>query len=250
MLFNCSVTFCIQADKKNAFLNSCIDEGEKISNKAPPVGREMMRKVAMSYLAHNSADAIYRRFSLVLIFLASGRAGEAATATWNLSSWDSILENLYFDWSQSKSSKQKGISVLSDYECFETDFYHCLGSYFVCGFGQKEHTKDSYENHWILPEISILEKQGSSKKISLFLQDLSPDSKNVEYARSIVPSLPPDVSGNSLRVGSINEAAARNVSPYAVIMHGGHDMTGHSASWEYVITTPMSALPGIYFYFT
>jgi hypothetical protein len=157
-----------------------MDEGEKISNKAPPVGRQMMRLVAMSYLAHNSADAIYRRFSLVLIFLASGRAGEAATATWNLTSWDSILESLYFDWSQSKSSKQKGISVLADYECFDTDFYHCLGSYFICGFGQKEHTKNSDENHWILPEISILERQGSSKKISLFLQDLSPDSKNVE----------------------------------------------------------------------
>jgi hypothetical protein len=59
-----------------------------------------------------------------------------------------------------------------------------------------------------------------------------------------VRELPADVSGNSLRVGSINEAATRNVSPYAVIMHGGHDMTGQSASWEYVLTTPMSAMPG------
>jgi hypothetical protein len=202
-----------------------------------------MKSVGMSYLAHNTADAIYRRFCLVLIFLASGRAGEAATATWNLTSWDAVLENLYFDWSQSKSSKQKGISLLSDFECYEIDFFHSLGCYFICGFGQREHSKDAYENHWILPEISIL--QGSSKKISLFLQDIAPDSRNVEYFRSIVPTLPTDVSGNSLRVGSINEAAARNVSPYAVIMHGGHDMTGHSASWEYVITTPMSALPGI-----
>ena len=211
---------------------------------APAVGRDMMRKVALSYLAHNTADAIYRRFSLVMIFLASGRAGEAATATWNLTSWDSVLENLYFDSSQSKSSKQKGISFLSDYDSYELDFFHSLGCYFICEFGQREHTKNLSENHWILPEISVLEKQRSSKKISLFQQDLSPDSKNVEYSRSIVPTLPSDVSGNSLRVGSINEAAARNVSPYAVIMHGGHDMTGHSASWEYVITTPMSALPG------
>lgn len=66
----------------------------------------------------------------------------------------------------------------------------------------------------------------------------------MEYSRSIVPSLPSDVSGNSLRLGAINEATIRIVSPYAVIMHGGHEMTGHSASWEYVITTPMSALPG------
>ena len=56
--------------------------------------------------------------------------------------------------------------------------------------------------------------------------------------------LPSDVSGNSLRVGSINEAVSRIVSPYAVIMHGGHDCTGQSASFAYIITTPMSSMPG------
>ena len=110
------------------------------------MGREMMKKVPMSYLTHNSANAIYRRFSLAMIFLASGRAGEAATATWNLSSWDGVLENLYFDWSQSKTSKQKGISMLSDFECYEMDFFHCLACYFMCEFGKRDHTKDSYEN--------------------------------------------------------------------------------------------------------
>lgn len=163
----------------------------------------MMKNLGMSYLAHNTADAIYRRFCLVLIFLASGRAGEAATATWNLTSWDTVLENLYFDWSQSKSSKQKGISLLSDFECYEVDFFHSLGCYFICEFGQREHSKEADENHWILPEISILEKQGSSKKINLFLQDVAPDSRNVEYMRSIVPTLPTDVSGNSFYYVSV-----------------------------------------------
>jgi hypothetical protein len=135
--------------------------------------------------------------------------------------------------------------MLSDFECYEIDFFRSLGCYFilVLGFGQREHSKDAYENHWILPEISIL--QGSSKKISLFLQDIAPDFRNVKCFRSIVPTLPTDVSGNCLRVGFINEAAARNVSPYAVIMHGGHDMTGYSTLWEHVVTTPMSELPGI-----
>ena len=53
---------------------------------------------------------------------------------------------------------------------------HSPACYLMCEFGQRDHTKDSYENHWILPEISVLEKQGSSKKISLFLQDLAPGS--------------------------------------------------------------------------
>ena len=204
----------------------------------------MLQKVAQAYLSHNIADAIYWRFSLVMIFLASGRAGEAGSATWNLVSWDDILGNLYFDWSQSKSGKQKGISFVSDFKSYDIDFFHSLGCYFICGFGQGDYKKNDYENHWILPEISVLEKSGTSKKVSLFLQDLTASGGSSEYARSVIPTLPYDVSGNSLRVGSINEAASRNVPPYAVIMHGGHDMTGTSASWEYVITTPMFAMPG------
>ena len=141
---------------------------------------------------------------------------EAATATWNLSSWDSILNNLYFDGSQSKSGKLKGISLLSDYESYEIDFYHSLGSYFICEFGQRDHCKSEFENHWILPEISIFERSGSSKKISLFLQDLSAESKNVEYSRSLVRELPVDVSGNSLRVESINEAVYRNTKCFSI----------------------------------
>lgn len=166
----------------------------------------MMKKIAQSYLAHNTADSIYRRFSLVMTFLASGRAGEAGSATWNLASWDDILQNLYFDWSQSKSGKQKGISFVSDYEGYDMDFFHSLGCYFICSFGQKDHMKNDYENHWILPEISVLEKSGTSKKISLFLQDLTTTGGSSEYSRSVIPTLPCDVSGNSLRVGSINEA--------------------------------------------
>ena len=61
---------------------------------------------------------------------------------------------------------------------------------------------------------------------------------------SKVMTLPSNVSGNSLTVRSINEAASRNVSPYAVILHGGHDCTGSSASFEYIVTTPMSSMPG------
>ena len=140
-----------------------------------------MKKIAQSYLAHNTADAIYRRFSLVLIFLASGRAGEAGSAMWNLASLDDILQNLYFDWSQSKSGKQKGISFVSDYESYDMDFFHSLGCYFICSFRQKDHSKSDYKNHWILPEISVLEKSGTSKKRSLFLQDLTTTGGSSKY---------------------------------------------------------------------
>ena len=180
---------------------------------------------------------------MILIFLASGRAGEAATATWNLSVWDDVLDNLHFCWSQSKTGKQKGVTFVSDHDSYEMDFYHSLGCYFICKYGQENHNRPESENHWILPDLA---NQGtaSSRKISAFLQDLSPTSKNMEFKRSIVPRLPEDVSGNSLRVGSINEAVAKNVPVQSVILHGGHEMQGYSASWEYVVASPAATLPG------
>ena len=225
-------------------IKRCIEEGELITTKAPAVGRSMVKAIASSLFGHNTEDAMYRRVLICLTFLVSGRSGESGTATWNLTTWDHIMRNVSFDWSQSKTSKQKGVTMVSDYENYDMDFYHCLGSFLICNYGQRSHLLDEEENHWIFPEIAALEKNGHSKKLSNFLQDLSPTSTSVEYSRSIVRELPSDVSGNSLRVGSINEASARNVSPYAIIMHGGHDCAGQSASFEYIVTTPMSALPG------
>ena len=103
---------------------------------------------------------------------------------------------------------------------------------FIWKYGQEDHNRSEAENHWILPDLATL-GTASSRKISSFLQDLSNASKNNEFKRSIVPRLPEDVSGNSLRVGSINEAVAKNVPVQSVILHGGHEMHGYSASWEY-----------------
>jgi hypothetical protein len=85
--FSPSLRYCFKlfVEEKNQLTfkryNSCIDDRNKISNKAPTVGRVMMKNVGMSYLAHNATDAIYHRYSLVLICLAGGRAGKVATAT-------------------------------------------------------------------------------------------------------------------------------------------------------------------------
>jgi hypothetical protein len=118
-----------------------------------------------------------------------------------------------------------------------------LISSLICNYGQTSHLLHYDENHRIFPEIAGLEKNGHSKKLSNFLQDLSPLSTCSEYSRSKVMILPSDVSGNSLRTRYINEAASRKVSPYAVIF-GGHDCTGQSASFEYIITTPVSSIAG------
>ena len=234
----------MRSGMERRIVKRCIDEGEQITTKAPAVGRSVVNAIATSLISHNTEDAMYRRFLICLTFLVSGRSGESGTATWNLTTWDHILSNVSFEWSQSKTGKQKGVTMVSDFRSYEMDFYHCLGSFLISNYGQRSHLLDEDENHWIFPEIAALEKNGHSKKLTTFLQDLSPASTSVEYSRSRVRDLPQEVTGNSLRVGAINEASARNVSPYAVIAHGGHDCTNQSASFEYLTTTPMSAMPG------
>lgn len=183
----------------------------------------MVREVAMAYLQHGTPDSMYRRLLIVLTFLCCGRAGEAGTATWNLTQWNFILQCIHFEWSQLKTSKQKGVSLVSDFEDYNMDIYHCLGCYFIATFGQYN-GKD--EQNWLFPDLAKLERGGASKRIRNNLKDLTRDSQNVEYVARRVASLPGDVSGTSLRIGAINECAARNVPPYAVIAIGGHS-DGH-----------------------
>ena len=75
-------------------------------------------------------------------------AGEDGTATWNLSTRDSILECLHFDWSQLKTSKQKGLVVVIDYEGFEMDVYHSMACFSMASFG---HINAKEDQNWIFP---------------------------------------------------------------------------------------------------
>ena len=101
----------------------CIDEGTKITGNPPVIGRNDIHKIASAYFLHGTPESLLRRLVICLIYVVCGRCGEAATANWSLTHWCPIYSNLYFDWSQSKNVKQKGIGILGEYEFNEMDVY-------------------------------------------------------------------------------------------------------------------------------
>lgn len=101
--------------------------GDIIRDSPPPIGREDgVKLICKSYFLANTDQSLFRRFVILLIYLACGRAGEVALTFWSLISWNYTIKNVYFNWSQSKTSKQKGIAVLPDKDCFFHGLVPCI----------------------------------------------------------------------------------------------------------------------------
>ena len=86
-------------------------QGEKITEDSPPISRSVMQKMAAAYYRANTQQSYLRRLLIVVIFVVAGRAGEMALTFWALLQWNFVTNNLYFNWSQSKTSKQKGVGA-------------------------------------------------------------------------------------------------------------------------------------------
>jgi hypothetical protein len=136
-----------------------IDRGEKITDSPPPTGRDIIAAMALAYFSCGTQEAMLRRLLIVLIFLVAGRAGEVAASTWNLLSWDHTLKNLYFNWSQPKTSKQKGIGIVSDNDNHGTDIYKAFGDLFAMGYFRKVRFDPTDENNWMFPDWEFWHKE-------------------------------------------------------------------------------------------
>lgn len=196
----------------------CIDEGEKITESPPPIGRAVVSAVALAYFLEGGQEALLRRLVIVLLFLVCGRCGEAATASWALCHWCPIYGNLYFDWSQSKTGKQKGLGLFGDFDRNEMDIYKAFGDLFITGYFTTV-TADS----WLFHTFQAMDPANVASKISNYLKDLrdSPKNKCKGYQQSRIATLPDEVSSGSLRVGAICEMDKAGIFPHRIAAYSG-----------------------------
>ena len=227
-----------------------IDRGMKITESPPSIGRKIVGAMVLAYFEVGTADSMLRRLIILLILLVCGRVGEVATTTWTLISWDPILLNLYFNWSQPKTSKQKGIGLVADKKDPMMDINKAFGDLFITGYFDTYRTGegDGDTNDFLFPTFRLASEGGAAKKISRYIQDISPHTKTenraAKYRNVTVNSIPPKATGGSIRVGSLCEMDAANVFPQRMAAVSGHELTGFSAMWEYILVTPMSTMPG------
>lgn len=190
-----------------------------------------------------SKSAIYRRFLLATLWHAIGRVAEAVFSSWSLTRWDYTLGMLFFNWSQIKTAKQKGVIMPCDKDGWECDFYHCLASYFVMGFGQNLIEPDGID--WIFPDLHSLTGSGITKRVATYLRDCLPGMGAKEFESIRVFSLPFDITGRSLRSGSINNCKAMGATHEHISLISGHEMTMFSSLFEYYLVTEYDAVHGM-----
>ena len=175
-----------------------------------------------------------------------GRAGEVATSNWDKTVWCPITNCLRLQWSSTKTSKEKGLGILSERQHTFMDFYLLLSSLFIFGFFSRPSAAN--DDHFWFPSLRPggggVNPQGVAPLISRWLADLTPDSKNKSYVIK-VESLPADVSSGSLRHSAINIMAAMGVMVESIVAMSGHFLTSVSAVFEYLNITVTSTVIGM-----
>jgi hypothetical protein len=82
-------------------------------------------------VGYNDADPIHKRAAVVVAWLAAGRSSEVGYSNFKNSFWDYDEQYIYFDWNEKKQARQKPMTFVSDAECYEIDFYHCLACHYI-----------------------------------------------------------------------------------------------------------------------
>ena len=223
-----------------------------------------MKLICKAYYLANSEQSLFRRFVILLIFLACGRAGEVALTFWSLITWNYITKNIFFNWSQTKTSKQKGVNILPDKDCFFMDFYHALGCLFMTKYFMKNRwDPENSEENVFLPTLvtykvgtNVPNTGDTASKITSFISDLKirkplvavlgssqPKPQKVgTYAPFAVKELPEGAVGTSLRSGPLCELDIANIGIVEIARLSGHDTENICSVFEYLWVTFASTL--------
>eukprot|EP01138_Halocafeteria_seosinensis_P016324 gb/GECG01016654.1/.p1 GENE.gb/GECG01016654.1/~~gb/GECG01016654.1/.p1 ORF type:complete len:756 (+),score=93.91 gb/GECG01016654.1/:1-2268(+) len=211
---------------KGQVMQRCLKLGVPYSDKAPPVFRGDLIRLARLFLEDNTPTALMQRCAIVINWLSAGRAGEVSLMSWNSLILPENGEYLIAEWGEKKTSKFKPMTYFPDKTNYEIDYLHCMGSYLLATGveGAVVPTgKSEDEPPFIFPAL-----QGASPatKLSRWLKarDTKDKGTGLEYR------------GTSLRIGATNQMTnTRDVELHHVIERGGWDFTGVNNSFHYLL---------------
>ena len=230
-----------------AIRRRAIENGDKIGGDVPDISRKVLYDVCAAYLEAGDIGAVERRFVLALLWSGCGRVGEVVlTNLSDLAEWDYTAGLLHLNWSQIKTSKQKGLLIVPAKDGHVLDFYHALGSYLAVGGVQKSLEDNNGDPTWLLPDWRKLTSASVCKKIANIFGDCrpSPPGSQGTYAAIAVPSVNERASGLSVRHGAVNWMKFFGCTFEQISFVSGHEMDGTSALWWYVMHTHLDTLPG------
>ena len=232
----------VLARLERLFSQRAAADGTDLSSQATPVLAGHLRDVSRACAQHGQPESLLRRLVLMLTWCATGRASEIATLSWNQLSWDALIAAPMFVWNQLKTSKQKQVLLLAGPDRF-TCVFKLFGDVFATGYFSRN-LWSSDENNFVFPVLAAKKTTGTTLGDWLKAFAPGPQNTNVEYQLYRIATLPIDVTAAGIRVGAINTMYYAGVSLEMCALMSGHDLTGVSALFEYIIFSAVALLAG------
>lgn len=181
-----------------------------------------------------TADPIHRyhrdgklqhRLIVALTYSAAGRGGEVKFV--NTQDW---MHHARFGctdtvWTESKTLHKYSMPMVPNKSDYTYDFYHCLGSFFMCEDGLHRLPSDAAFVSFLLPNLHSMKNASVTKKISSILQGALPFG--------IPEALKNDYTAKSTRRGAVSELLMHpglNGMP-DVCARTGHHLMNNSESY-------------------
>eukprot|EP00597_Dinobryon_sp_UTEXLB2267_P018643 CAMPEP_0201101000 /NCGR_PEP_ID=MMETSP0812-20130820/9809_1 /ASSEMBLY_ACC=CAM_ASM_000668 /TAXON_ID=98059 /ORGANISM="Dinobryon sp., Strain UTEXLB2267" /LENGTH=737 /DNA_ID=CAMNT_0047357619 /DNA_START=21 /DNA_END=2231 /DNA_ORIENTATION=- len=175
-----------------------------------PIGRKVTSECVSFFLGQNTVVGVEKTIAIAMTFHAIGRAGEAGWVLYDTAHWNTIENNLYVLWCEPKTSQQYLMCFHPDSSTFTLDVFFLFFLYMLVGGGvsytlfpsyEKEKEKRKLVGTLLFPFLI----SGAADKVTSYMDEC------VGEVPSLKDNEPCIVSAKSLRKGSLQECAKKNV---------------------------------------
>lgn len=165
-----------------------------------------------------------KRLALVLNKHAVGRGSEFSELQFKKMHFDPFLDCLGTTWIDRKTVREYSCPFVPNQDGYATDVFHALGCYFACGRGLFRMPSD-LNRDYLFPNQKKLTGSGPASWLTKALRKYLPDQVPLEQRNT--------VSSVSIRIASITEMAAGNVSFWESNARSGHTLpTNQEKYWD------------------
>ena len=193
--------------------------GDSVSDSSDAIWRGILIEICRYFVKSSYQNGYLWRVVFVTLYLVIGRAGEAATATWDSMCWNTTLKCPEMNWVEIKTGKVLPVPFFCDKKDWEVCWWHCLfcylmsdgaGTYDFAG-GQMPDGKD-----FLFPYILSGDVASSVTKVLHDLAELG-----------VIPGLTKRHTSHGLKAGASDDAALnRFCSIIAIVSRANWDYSG------------------------
>ena len=206
-----------------------VEAGDQMDFSAPPVYLDphIIEFLKMHSL-RNSKDSALRKFSILTLWLVSGRAAETSHLTFDGMTWDAALQCAFMEVPQVKTSKTKQIA-------------------FVAGSHRHNCWFLAFADYLVMKCLALWEEDAAPWLFADLEASRSPGTVLSNYLKAFFRDaemhMPPGLSASSLRHG-VCTLLSFNMLAEIAVHTTGHSLTDISALWEYVDFACKGCIPG------